>query len=159
MRFLRSALFMFIARTVANPAPTVHSYRPSGRSGISNSQSLTQSTNLPQITPNVPASKIEDGRYTLSPAPDQCTQSFMPYQTTFWVSSSQMDIVDSTDHGWWGPKTPTDWTFSTNTSGVWFSHPYWIQDGHNPALNLKPRAVANSFTLTMDQTGEIQFLI
>ena len=118
------------------------------------SANSTRVTGFPQITPPVPASEVLTGRYTLTEVPDQCTDSFIPYQTTFWAQQNQMNMEDAVNPNWWGPKTPANWTFSTNTSGVFFSEPSWIVDGTNPALNLKPRTKANSFTLTMDETGK-----
>ncbi len=127
---------------------TGHS-NPSGTS-----PTLTQVTGSPQIIPNVPASQVVTGRYTLTQVPNQCTDSFVPYQTTFWAKQNQMNMEDAINPSWWGPKDPVDWTFSTNTSGVFFSEPSWIESGRSPAMNLKPRTKANSFTLNMDQSGK-----
>lgn len=160
MYFITLALFALVARSLATPTRSVLSYESNGINNT-NSNTMTAprtSTHVassPQVTPNVAASKIIGGRTTLAPVPDQCTDSFIPYQTMFWVNSSQMNLEDAISPSWWAPISPSNWTFSTNTSGIWFSKPSWIVDGKNPALDLKPRTAANSFTLTMDQSGKV----
>lgn len=154
---LLALALVFLTGALATPAPSL-SFGAAPRknfSSITISPTLTQATGFSQITPGVPESEIFKGRYTLTPVPSQCTDSFIPYQTTFWAQQNQMNMEDAVNPSWWGPNQPVDWTFSTNTSGVFFKGPYWIVSGSNPALNLKPRTAGNSFTLTMDQTGKI----
>lgn len=67
---------------------------------------------------------------------------------------SQIIIEDAVNLGWWGPKVPVDWTFATNTSGIFFGEPDWVQIGTHLALNPKTRTRGNSFTLTMNETGK-----
>ena len=123
--------------------------------GIAAAPTSTQVADSSQITPGVPQSEVLTGRYTLTPVPNQCTDSFIPYQTTFWAQQNQMNMEDAVNPSWWDPDPPVNWTFSTNTSGVFFSEPAWIAAGNNPALNLKPRDAGNSFT--MDKSGRVLF--
>ena len=120
----------FVARVLGTPA---QSFFPRSNNGTGNGNSTNLSptsvhaTGSPQITPNVPASEVVTARYTLTPVPDQCTDSFLPYQTTFWAKQGQMNMEDAINPSWWAPKDPVDWTFSTNTSGVFFSEPDWVR--------------------------------
>lgn len=153
---LLALALVFLTGALATPAPSLLPFGSALRknsSSIAALPTLTQVADPSQITPGVPKSEIVTGRYTLTPVPSQCTDSFIPYQTTFWAQQNQMDMEDAVNPSWWGPDQPVDWTFSTNTSGVFFKGPYWIQAGGNPAFNLKPRTAGNSFTLTMDRTG------
>ena len=155
MRISALALCFLEARVLATPAQSTF---PRGDSStITNHATVTSPTSTyvtgsPQSSPNGPTSEIVDGRYTLSPLPDQCTDTFIPYQTTFWASGSQMNIDDAIGDSWWSSDS-INWTFSTNTSGIGFTEPSWIERGHNPKLRIQPRTKASSFTLTTDPSG------
>ena len=91
--------------------------------------------------------------------PNVCSDSTVPLQTSFWAQGAGVFYVEP-DGGRWAGDKPFNWTFSTNTSNVYFASPevpgasppgtcadpgssYCVQ------LNMQPRKDAQSFTLAM----------
>ena len=105
--------------------------------------------------PSVPASVTYEGPYTLPKIPTECTASIIPFQTDLWVHGAQLSIEDDAS---WMSADRTNWTFSSNTSGIVFADPYFSAGNgcHSgrPCPTVANRTEPNSFTLTTSINGK-----
>ena len=110
------------------------------------------------VPPSITASStINAGVLDFTAKPSRCTLSVFPYQTSFDVSSDQMNVED--DNEWWD-IVGSNWTFTTDTKGVAFGNPSHPgqnagdpNDGANPR-NSPPtwkRINASSFALEINE--------
>ena len=115
--------------------------------------------------PHLPSSvtEVNIGAFTLSPKPSACTASTIPFQTSVWVQSNQMEIED--DSQWWDATYPTNWTFWTDTPGVVFGQPSFPGSGSDEpgatntgSPNETTRMQKNSFTLMSTEQGKYRVL-
>ncbi len=104
---------------------------------------------------SVPASVTYGGPYTLPNKPTECTASSIPFQTSLWVHSNQLSVEDD---GSWISQDRTDWTFSTNTSGIVFGDPYFYAGGGcasgQPCPTVTNRTQPNAFKITTSSSGK-----
>jgi len=108
--------------------------------------------------PSVPASVTYEGPYTLPNKPTECTASIIPFQTDLWVHGTQLSIADAEGDGRWMSADRTNWTFSSNTSGIVFGDPYFSAGGGcgsgQPCPTVANRTEPNSFNLTTSANGK-----